>query len=221
MAAALHYCVREGRLVSAPVVVLLERGAARDRYLDRSEVARLLRAARKSDKARLHLPLYILLGVYCGTRRNALTALQWQPNTAGGWTTWTGVIDFQGGERRTKQKRSLVPIPRRLRVFLELARKRTRQYVVEYNGQPIVDPKRALATAGRVAGLGHVHSHLLRHTAVTWLVQDGVPLWEVGRWVGMTSDMIERVYGHHSPDRFKNAAGRTAEAVDRWHVAGC
>ena len=44
--------------------------------------------------------------------------------------------------------------------------------------------------------------HTLRHTAVTWLVQAGIPLWEVSQWVGLSIRMIETTYGHHAPDRF-------------------
>ncbi|KAF0138415.1 MAG: integrase [Rhodospirillaceae bacterium] len=74
--------------------------------------------------------------------------------------------------------------------------------MLEFEGQLTGDPKKTLGTAGRRAGSDHVYSHLLRHTVVTWLVQAGVPRWEVAGWVGMSVEMIERVYGHHSPDRF-------------------
>lgn len=62
----------------------------------------------------------------------------------------------------------------------------------------------SFAVAVRAAGLGDdVTPHTLCHTAVTWLVLAGIPLWEVAQWVGMSVEMIERVYGHHAPDRFQ------------------
>ena len=202
LSAALRYCVVEGYLSSAPQVWLPAKGPPRDRWLTRSDVAKLLREACKSPRARLHLPLYILISVYTGAQRDAILSLQWQPNTAGGWVDLKhGVIDFRR-PKETNKRRSIIPIPSRLKIFLRQARQRTRQYVLEFEGQPIGDPKKALGTAGQRAGLSHVYSHLLRHTAVTWLVQAGVPLWEVAGWVGMSVEMIERVYGHHSPDRF-------------------
>lgn len=50
------------------------------------------------------------------------------------------------------------------------------------------------------AGLtGKVTPHTLRHTCVTWKLRAGATPWEVGGFVGMSSEMVTRVYGHHSP----------------------
>lgn len=208
--AAINWCQAEGHLTQAPIVTLPERPPSRERWLTRSEVANLLWAARL-DKGRLHLPLFVMLAVYTGARRDAILSLQWQPNTVGGWVDLDrGVIDFRiTGTSKTNKRRSTVPIPRRLLTFLLLARKRTRQYVLEYRGNPIKSVKVGLSNSGHRAGIGHVHPHVLRHTAVTWLVRAGVPLWQVAGWVGMTPSMIEQVYGHHSPDQY--------EAVERAH----
>ncbi len=51
-----------------------------------------------------------------------------------------------------------------------------------------------------------VTPHVLRHTCATWLVQSGVPLWEVAGYLGMTVEMVERVYGHHAPEHLREAA---------------
>lgn len=52
--------------------------------------------------------------------------------------------------------------------------------------------------------------HTLRHTAVTWLVTKGLPLADVGAWVGMSPEMVARVYGHLSDERMR----RVKAAVD-------
>ena len=202
--AALNWCQAEGHLTQAPLVTLPERPEARQRWLARVDVARLLWAAR-SDKGRLHLPLFIMIAVYTGARNQAILSLQWQPNMVGGWVDLEkGVIDFRSaGGTRSNKRRSTVPIPRRLLGFFRLARRRTRQYVLEYQGHQIGEVKHGLANAGRRAKIGHVHPHMLRHTAVTWLVRAGVPLWQVAGWVGMTVQMIEGVYGHHAPDQYE------------------
>jgi len=49
--------------------------------------------------------------------------------------------------------------------------------------------------------------HVLRHTAATWLVMDGVPLAEVARLLGNSEAMVENVYGKHSPDYLRRAVG--------------
>lgn len=200
--AAGRYCVAQGLLVSYPQEVWLPaRGTPRERHLSRSDIAKLIRQARKSPRSRLHLPLYILIAYYTGARRSAILQLQWQPNTQGGWVDLDrGVIDFLGGRSQTKKRRVAIPIPGRLLTFLRYARRRTRQYVVEFAGKPIADPKRALAAAGAKAGLGNVFSHLLKHSAITYLMKAGVPIWQVSGWTGTSSETIERVYGHHAPD---------------------
>ena len=81
-------------------------------------------------------------------------------------------------------------------------------HVIAYDGKPVANVKRSFATACRAAGLEGVTRHTLRHTCITWLVQRGVSLWEVGGFVGATAETIERTYGHHAPDYLQNA--RTA-----------
>ena len=72
--AAIGYWHREyGPLPSIPAVVLPPKPAPRERWLTRSEAARLLRAARHTP----HLARFILLGIYTGTRSGALLAAQW------------------------------------------------------------------------------------------------------------------------------------------------
>lgn len=207
LSAALRYCVGEGELTYAPSVWLPPKPAPRERWLTRSEAARLLRAARREPKARWHLPLFILICLYCGPRRSSVLALQWQPNTQGGWVDLErGLIDFNPLARtQSKKRRARTPIPDRLLPFLRYARRRTRQYVIEVDGQPVKAIKRSFATAARNAGLSDVTPHILKHTAITWLAQDGVDLWEVAGFTGTSEETIRRVYGHQHPSFLESA----------------
>lgn len=216
LAAAIAWCKTEGYITEAPIVHLPDKPNARDRWLTRKEAAALLRAARNLDRSTSYLPLFILLALYTGARKEAILTLQWQPNTAGGWVDLErGLIDFRkAGQAQTAKRRSAIPIPPRLMRFLKAARLRTNQYVLEYRkpteaeiaagvqSVPVGDPKKAFAAAASAAGMPEVHPHTLRHTAVTWLVQKGVPLWKVSGWVEMSEEMIRKVYGHHAPDQF-------------------
>ena len=42
--------------------------------------------------------------------------------------------------------------------------------------------------------------HTLRHTAATWFMQCGVPMWEVAGFLGMPAEVLLGTYGHHHPD---------------------
>jgi integrase len=78
-------------------------------------------------------------------------------------------------------------------------------WVVEWEGRPVQSIKKSFEAAVERAGLGRrVTPHVLRHTCATWLMQSGVDMWEAANFLGMTTAMLERVYGHHQPDH--NAA---------------
>ena len=83
-------------------------------------------------------------------------------------------------------------------------------HFVEFNGKPIASVKTAFARAVKLADLASEGSkiipHTLRHTAATWLMQRGVPIWQAAGYLGMSAEMLDRVYGHHSPEHLKGAA---------------
>lgn len=204
---AIDYCHAEGYLTTAPVVTLPPKPAAKERWLTRQEAARLIREARKAKRSRAYLPLTILIGLYTGQRREAIMALQWQKNTAGGWVDLeSNRIDFNAvGRRQTKKRRPTIPIPPRILPFLKAARKRTRQYVMEYNGKRVGNPRKAFADACARAGVEEVTPHTMRHTAATWLAHARVPIREAAGFLGMSEETYDRIYAKHHPDYMKEA----------------
>lgn len=202
MNAATAYCADQGHLTAAVAATLPERGPGRDRWLTRQEAAALLGAAKRQPKARLHLPTFILLALYTGHRSEAILTLQWQPNTIGGYVDLErGRIDFNPiGRRQTNKRRSHIPIPGPLLVHLRQVRKRTRQYVIEFEGLPTKSCKRSFATACREAGIAGVVRHTLSHTACTWFMHRRVDPELAAAWVGKTPETFRRVYLHHHPD---------------------
>jgi integrase len=72
--AAINVAFGEGRITRKVAVWLPERPQARDRWLTRDEAANLIRAT-KTPQARLYLPLFILLGIYTGRRKEAILSL--------------------------------------------------------------------------------------------------------------------------------------------------
>ena len=49
--------------------------------------------------------------------------------------------------------------------------------------------------------------HVLRHTCATWLMQQGVTLWDAAGFLGMTAQQLEQGYGHHHPEYQEQAVG--------------
>lgn len=77
--------------------------------------------------------------------------------------------------------------------------------------------RKGFAAAVKAAGIEqHVTPHTLRHTSATWMMQNGADLWQAAAFLGMTVEMLERVYGHHHPDFQSDAASRvTAPGQNR------
>jgi len=78
--------------------------------------------------------------------------------------------------------------------------------VIEWAGDRIDSVKHGFRSAAERAGLADVTPHTLRHTAVTWMMQAGVPVWEAAGFAAMTVQMVQEVYGHHHPDYLAGAA---------------
>ena len=65
---------------------------------------------------------------------------------------------------------------------------------------------------------GPVMPHTLRHTAATWLMQNGTNLWEAAGYLGMSVEVLERVYGHHHPDYCASAPRECGSLPCPWKV---
>ena len=113
------------------------------------------------------------------------------------------------GKRTTKKRQTPAPIPPRLLAHLRRwwNRKLIAECFVEFNGKPVASVKKGFKTAVGLAGLpGKVTPHILRHTAATWLMQRGVPIWEAAGFLGMSPEVLQDTYGHHHPDFLQGAA---------------
>ena len=118
------------------------------------------------------------------TEKEAVLELQWSQVNMG-----QGNIDFYiPSTIRSKKRRACQPIPKPLMTFLRLAERRSSGSgtVIEFQGKSVGDIKKSFAAACKTAGLKDVTPHTLRHTAITWLVQKDVPLWEVAGYVGVS-----------------------------------
>jgi len=219
--AAIRHHHREGLCSEAVQVVLPAKPMARDRWLTRSEAARLLWAAWRyrevqkgvetDRRSRRHVARFLLVGLYTGTRSSAICEAALEPTAGRGWVDLDRGVFYRraAGKRETKKRQPPVRIPSRLLAHLRRwkASGASRSVIVEWNGEPVSSIRRAFAATVLDAGLGpEVTPHVLRHTCATWLMQRGVDLWEVAGFLGMTVQQLEATYGHHHPDFQSDAA---------------
>lgn len=118
-----------------------------------------------------------------------------------------GQSAIPGEGQLSLERRARVPMNDQAHAALCAAAEiRTTDNVIEFRGRPVKSLKKGLAETARLAGVEGVTPHVLRHTAATWMVQDGRPDEETARYLGTTAAMVQRVYGHHSPDFLKAAS---------------
>jgi integrase len=191
---------------------------SRAEFITRDEAHRLISAAEKK-----HVRLFIRLALATGGRHSALLELKWsRVDLEGGTidlrTSRDNVADNERDERgrvkrAPRQKpRAFVKVEGILLDELRAARDvAVTDHVVEFAGKRIASIRNGFSSAAEAAGLdpSRVTPHVLRHTAITWLMQAGE---EINRIAGLSGHknpkMILEVYGHHHPE-FQSSIAKT------------
>ncbi len=175
-----------------------------------------------------HVARFILVALYTGTRSAAIC------NAAMRSTEGRGHVDLERGvfyrraegAKQTNKRQPPVKLPERLLAHMRrwasteleiktknrgksrnVGRMIAHDFIVEWNGKPVTSIKKAFRRVRDDAGLGpDVTPHVFRHTAATWLMQQGADVWSAAGFLGMTVDMLIATYGHHHPDFQADAA---------------
>lgn len=214
----------ESPLAAVPIVWKPDASRPRERYLERQEAAKLVRAARRLRFP--HLVRYVLIGIYTATRDDAMRRLRWMRASQDGWIDADRGILYRAGfaEDQTTKRRPPMIIPDRLLGHLRrwqkadaatglthaityakpaavhpgAVRRAERLSRLERVPQPVGDIHKSWASMVKEAGLGRdVTPHTLKHTAITWMLWSGKTIWEVAEDTGTSAKTIEEVYGHH------------------------
>lgn len=204
--AAINHHLREGlhdRIVS---VVLPERRPSRERWLTRDEVAALLWRCWRRGKSK-HLARFVLLSVYTGRRMSVVLGASFKREQGRTFLdTRAGMLRPPERVQQTKKRNPPIPLPSRLLAHLRRWERMGVRYPASYGGET-TDRCRALTTAAREAGLGDdVTPHVLRHTAASWLVQNGTDMFKASRYLGMSVPTLEKIYAHHGVEHLRDAA---------------
>lgn len=221
--AAINYHGKEGFHRGSVEVTLPARGKARERWLTRQEAAKLLWTCWRwrevqghakgpvlTDKRPLrHLARFILIGLYTGTRAGAIATASPQPKEGRSFVDLERGIFYRLaiGKRASNKRQTPAPLPPRLLAHMRRWQKMhiARQHFVEFNGKAIKSVKTAFASAVAKAGIDHASPHSLRHTAATWMMQNGAPIWQAAGFLGMSEKVLRETYGHQHPDFMSEA----------------
>ena len=206
--ASWRWCARRELLPADDIkfFTLPGRAAPRDRWLTKEEVARVFAAAeqmRLARRDRLRLVLsrterFVWLAHHTAARKSAILALTWDRVDFE-----TGVINYvEPGRVVTKKRRVAVPISSALRPVLERAYAERTSDLVMTTGSDLNENLKRLA---RLAGVGHLHPHLFRHTAATHMARSGVDLWRIAGVLGDTIETVTRNYLKHCPEHLRSA----------------
>jgi integrase len=200
--AALNHAVKNSYLESAPYVPMIPNPEARERWLTREEVARLLASVKME-----HLRLFVLIGLYTGARHSAILQLTWDRVDLE-----CGRIDFKTpGIVVTRKRRAHAPIPDMLREVLAEAKQKAKgKHVVMYAGKPLKTIMNSFATACRRAGIEGVTPHTLKHTFITWGLRSGATVWDMAGLTATSVETISKVYGHHVQADLQRTVNRIA-----------
>ncbi len=203
-----------------PKIDLPAGSEAREAFLTHDEADRLTAAAEKE-----YLNLFIRIGLATAGRHRAILDLTWDrvdlergtidlrlPGVGDGPVR----VDARGRRIRAPRmkKRGFCRIEGDLIDDLRAAQERAASdHVIELAGRRLKSVGDGFKAAVIRAGLDpdEVTPHILRHTAITWLMQSGEDIYRVASFAGHSSPkMIEKVYGHHHPDFQGSIARRLA-----------
>lgn len=184
LSAAFGFARREGFIKEAPFIEKPAPAAPRERWLTYEEFSRLQAAASGP------LTLYLKIAIYTAARPSAIYALKWfQVDMK------HRLIHFNPeGRQQTRKHRPSVAINDTLYAALKTAKKDS-GYVLG----GVKSLKKSFANACKAAKLKGVSPYTLRHTAITWAVQGGHSLANVGHLAGHKDPRTTMRYAKHDP----------------------
>lgn len=221
LSAAINHAIENGRLTSAPKIVLPPMGQNKTRYLEPAEIEKLIACAPEP-----HTRLFIQLAINTGARKGALLDLTWKQ------VDFANRIIYLNPEDRiqTNKRRAIVPMNKLLYGVLqetkakqELAAKKLSEEtgkrveacacVIDYNNLPVKNIRTGFRRSCERAGIKGVTPHTLRHTAGTLMALAGVDLFLIAKVLGHSVQKTTELYAHFRPDYLRGAVDVLAQAT--------
>jgi len=191
LSAMLTLAQEEGLIDQRPRIPREKEGPHRTRYLTPAEEDELFSHVLDPDFRNLFIFL-----VQTGLRVGEARALRWQDLTDG----HVNVRDSKAGNSRR------LPLTKKALECVDQQRSHTSGPWAHINqGQVSYVWNRAKSLVPALSGDKEAVPHCLRHTCASRLVQAGVDLLTVQRWLGHASVRMTLIYSHLSPDQMSKA----------------
>lgn len=183
-----------------------EREFIRKRYLKPDEIRLLIECCTPAIRN------VVTFALYTGRRHGEILGMRWQD------------VDLKNGYvyfPRTKKKEpdQVAISPRAQEVLESLGSGDRGEFVFnkERGGAgPLRYTRRQFKAALTKAGIKDFRFHDLRHTAVSYMMMNGIDLKTIAELVGhTTAEMVDQRYGHLSPDHKRIATEIFGSAMDR------
>lgn len=189
---AIRHAWKERRIPEDIYIPLPPKPEVQEKWLTDEEFARLLTACKHQPE----LWLYCLIRRYTGQRSVAVLSLTWSSIDLGRRVIHWG--SGKGAKRRAKIQKI---ISQQLYEALDSFYGKRNEKVISYTPESI---KTVFYRAADRANITGASPSWLRHTCITRLLQNGATIEQVSEYVGLSVQMIQRTYWHHSPDHQKN-----------------
>lgn len=227
--AAIQHHHREGLHRALIRVWLPPAGERRERWLTRSEIARLVWTAwtMREEMRRVHgdttaprlptakrtgrhLARAILMAYYTGSRIGDVLNASWHAGAGRSFVDIEEGLFYRRpiGKRATSKRQPPTRLGFRIRAHLRRWRDKglCASYVVEWEGLPVKSIKTSFGTALTRSKLeGDINRHTMRHSRATHMKQASISSFEVGEALGMSERTVEQTYGHFDPARMSRA----------------
>ncbi len=159
-----------------------------------------------------HIARYILVGIYTGSRNGDICNASLIPSLDRGY------VDLKRGifkrkpdnKEATSKQQPTIPLPPRLLAHMRRWQRLgiSNHSVIEFMGKRVHRVHDGWETLVEKAGLAtddkerKVLRHTLRHTAITWYLDNGVDIELVSQYCGVSVDTIRSTYRHETPRTF-------------------
>jgi integrase len=210
----LRLAARWGYLKVVPAIILPKRSTGRLRFLDVSEIGRLLGACRESRNP--YLLTIVTVALHTGMRQGEIMGLRWER------------VDLSSARITLEQTKSGqprgVPINRPLYdalVALEPDPARRTGYLFKAGADRWGKIRTAYELALSRAGIQGATFHTLRHTFASHAVMRGVSLAELRELLGHSTITMTLRYAHLAPTALRAAVERLEGLTDSAHGADC